>query len=156
MRCWCMSITRLISIRKELFSEFLLFDGANTNEDFMSIFPAFYDDLKEHIITYMKTMKQSKWWDHQAHDLHGCCWGVSYLQLLRRQVHQSWLSSRLTITIPNPWSIFLNFYCTDNFEFTQMIQYNPDSGWYRSFWCRRSGGQLYDAWIKEKTHLFVQ
>ena len=26
--------------------------------------------------------------------------------------------------MPNPWSILLDFYCTDNFEFTQMIKYN--------------------------------
>ena len=44
--------------RKELFSEFLLFDiKTNTNEDFKSIFPAFYDDLRNYLIIYMKTMK---------------------------------------------------------------------------------------------------
>ncbi len=69
---WCMSITHLISIRKGLFSEFLLFDTkTNTNEDFMSIFPAFYDDLKEHIITYKNHEAWSQMMDHQAHDLYG-------------------------------------------------------------------------------------
>ena len=41
----------------------------------------------------------------------------------RRKSIKVLIISRLTITMPNLID-FLDFYCTDNFEFTQMIKYN--------------------------------
>ena len=114
--------------RKELFSEFLLFDTkTNTNEDFMSIFPAFYDDLKEHIITYMKTMKHDLNEEIIKHMIYTVYthWERLLPQLLRRRKSiKVLIISRFDDHHAKSMIDFLDFYCTDNFEFTQMIKYN--------------------------------
>ena len=114
--------------RKELFSEFLLFDTkTNTNEDFMSIFPAFYDDLKEHIITYMKTMKHDLNDEIIKHMIYTVYthWERLLPQLLRRRKSiKVLIISRFDDHHAKSMIDFLDFYCTDNFEFTQMIKYN--------------------------------
>ena len=114
--------------RKELFSEFLLFDiKTNTNEDFMSIFPAFYDDLKNHLITYMKTMKHDLNEEILKHMIYTVYthWERLLPQLLRRRKSiKVLIISRFDDHHAKSMIDFLNFYCTDNFEFSQMIKYN--------------------------------
>ena len=114
--------------RKELFSEFLLFDTkTNTNEDFMSIFPAFYDDLRDHLITYMKTMKQDLNEEIIKHMIYTVYthWERLLPQLLRRRKSiKVLIISRFDDHHAKSMIDFLDFYCTDNFEFTQMIKYN--------------------------------
>ena len=114
--------------RKELFSEFLLFDiKTNTNEDFMSIFPAFYEDLKNHLITYMKTMKHDLNEEILKHMIYTVYthWERLLPQLLRRRKSiKVLIISRFDDHHAKSMIDFLNFYCTDNFEFSQMIKYN--------------------------------
>ena len=115
-------------VRRELFSEFLLFDiKTNTNEDFRSIFPAFYDDLKNHLITYMKTMKHYLNEEILKHMIYTVYthWERLLPQLLRRRKSiKVLIISRFDDHHAKSMIDFLNFYCTDNFEFSQMIKYN--------------------------------
>ena len=114
--------------RKELFSEFLLFDiKTNTNEDFKSIFPAFYDDLRNYLIIYMKTMKHDLNEEILKHMIYTVYthWERLLPQLLRRRKSiKVLIISRFDDHHAKSMIDFLNFYCTDNFEFTQMIKYN--------------------------------
>ena len=114
--------------RKELFSEFLLFDiKTNTNEDFKSIFPAFYDDLRNYVIIYMKTMKHDLNEEILKHMIYTVYthWERLLPQLLRRRKSiKVLIISRFDDHHAKSMIDFLNFYCTDNFEFTQMIKYN--------------------------------
>ena len=114
--------------RKELFSEFLLFDiKTNTNEDFKSIFPAFYDDLRNYLIIYMKTMKHDLNEEILKHMIYTVYthWERLLPQLLRRRKSiKVLIISRFDDHHAKSMIDFLDFYCTDNFEFTQMIKYN--------------------------------
>ena len=114
--------------RKELFSEFLLFDiKTNTNEDFKSIFPTFYDDLRNYLIIYMKTMKHDLNEEILKHMIYTVYthWERLLPQLLRRRKSiKVLIISRFDDHHAKSMIDFLNFYCTDNFEFTQMIKYN--------------------------------
>ena len=108
--------------------DILLFDiKTNTNEDFMSIFPAFYDDLKNHLITYMKTMKHDLNEEILKHMIYTVYthWERLLPQLLRRRKSiKVLIISRFDDHHAKSMIDFLNFYCTDNFEFSQMIKYN--------------------------------
>ncbi|AMP67041.1 MULTISPECIES: M protein trans-acting positive regulator PRD domain-containing protein [Streptococcus] len=114
--------------RREIFGEFLLYDTKSyTNEDYRTLFPKFYQDVETGLYHYLKEMGFHENPENLKHQIYTVFshWENLLPQLLRRRTAVKVLIiSRYDDHHAKSMIDFLKFYCTDNFEFSQVIKHD--------------------------------
>lgn len=114
--------------RREIFAEYLLYDTkSNTNGDYKTLFPKFYQDVEESLYQYLVAMGFHENPENLKHLVYTVFshWETLLPQLLRRRkAVKVLIISRYDDNHARSMIDFLKFYCTDNFEFSQLIQHD--------------------------------